>query len=113
MMLFAVGLILVLGVSCMIVWIVLKKKTQEIRRTDIVGTWKGESQTAKVFENGEVILTNKRRKKRTSGTYEFIDKNIVRVILDGLEPPDFKVSISRDKLSVKGMDGAITQYKRI
>lgn len=107
-----VGLILMLGAACVIVWIVLREKTQEIKRTDIVGTWRGETQTAKAFENGKLILSCKRRRKRTSGTYELVDKNIIRIMLDGAVSQDFKVSISRDKLFVKSMNGAITQYQR-
>lgn len=109
---FAAGLILMLVVACVVVWIVFRGKTQEIKKTDVVGTWRGKHQTAKIFENGKVILTNRRRKKRASGTYEFIDKNIIRIMLDGSGPQDFTVSISRDKLFVKSMDGAITQYQR-
>ena len=101
-----------LGVACVVAWIVFREKTQEIKRTDVVGTWRGKYQTAKIFENGKVILTNKRQKKRISGTYEFIGKNMIRVMINSSDPQDFKVSISREKLSVKSTDGAITQYKK-
>lgn len=55
---------------------------------------------------------DKRRNERSTGRYELIDDDIVRVKLKGSKSQDFKVSITQDKLSVTRADGdLVAEYK--
>ena len=90
-----------------------RKKTREIRIADIVGKWRKENQTAKIFENGNIVLTNRRRNKSSTGRYELIDKDIIRVTLEGKSPQDFRLSLSKDTLTVRGVGRRVfNKYRR-
>jgi hypothetical protein len=108
------GLALLLVIGLFVPFSVFRKKTREIRIADIVGKWRKENQTAKIFENGNIVLTNRRRNKSSAGRYELIDKDIIRVALDGKSPQDFRLSLSKDTLTVRGMEKrVVNKYRRV
>lgn len=112
--LFTVSCILVFALCCILILISCRKKTQEIKNPAILGKWKGDTQIVEMLEDGKVILTDKLRKERVTGSYEFIDDDIVRLKLKGSKQKDFKVSISQDKLIVTRTDGDfVAEYKRV
>jgi len=105
--------ILVFAVCCTFMLISCRKKAPEIKNPAILGKWEGDTQTVEMFEDGKVILTDKIKKKRTNGSYEFIDDDTIRVKLRGLKAKEFKVSISQDKIIVTRTDGVFfAEYKR-
>ena len=101
------------AVCCIFMLISCRKKTPEIKNPAILGKWKGDTHTVEMFKDGKVILTDKIKKERATGSYEFIDDDIVRVKLKGSKPKEFKVSISQDKIIVTRADGVFfAEYKR-
>ena len=111
--LFAVCCILVFAVGCIFMLISCRKKTPEIKNPAILGKWKGDTHTVEMFKDGKVILTDKIKKKQATGSYKFIDDDIVRVKIKGSKPKEFKVSISQDKIIVIRADGVfVAEYKR-
>ena len=112
-LLFAVCCILVFAVCCIFMLVSCRKKTPAIINPAILGKWEGDTQTVEMFEDGKVILTDKIKKEQATGSYEFIDDDIVRVKIKGSKPKEFKVSISQDKITVTRADGVfVAEYKR-
>lgn len=108
------GLALLLAIGLFALFSAFRKKTREIRIADIVGKWRKENQTAKIFENGTIVLTNRRRNKSSAGRYELVDKEIIRVTLEGESPQDFRLSLSKDTLRVRSVGkGVGNTYRRV
>ena len=111
--LFTVCCVLVFAVCCIFMLISCRKKTPAIINPAILGKWKADTHTIEMFKDGKVILTDKIKKKQATGSYEFIDNDIVRVKIKGSKPKEFKVSISQDKIIVIRADGVfVAEYKR-
>jgi len=110
------------AVSCMLVvalfftamLISCTKKAFEIKNPEVLGKWEGGGQTVELFRDGKVTLGTDWKSKQSTGSYEFIDDDTIRVRFKSSRPQDYNFSLSGDSLMVTRADGKLVgEYKRV
>ncbi len=82
-----------------------------------LGKWRTDDGTAQVelLEGGKILITE--RHVLVHGKYAFLDKDRIKVELDGYEhvggPPVITVAITRDEMTWTYPNGEVLKYKRM
>ena len=107
---------LLVVMACVIAVLACQQQAAMTPVTDkaaIIGKWEESGETVEIFEDGRIVHTD-RLKKRTTGRYDFIDNNIIRIAYDGFEKQDYKASIYQAELLLTGVDDSTTaRLKRV
>ena len=110
------------AVSCMLLVAALsmtmltscKKKPFELKNPAVVGKWEGIGQTAELFQDGKITLGTDWKSKQSTGNYEFIDEDTIRVRFKSSRPQDYNISLTGDNLKVTRIDGTpVGEFKRV
>jgi hypothetical protein len=113
---------LLCAVSCLFLVVLLsaallascKKKPFELKNPALVGTWKGAGQTVEFFRDGKITQVADGKSKQSTGSYEFIDEDTIRVRFKSSRPQKYNISLTGDNLKVTRVDGTpVGEFKRI
>ncbi len=83
-------------------------------REGIVGIWEAGNQTVEIKEDGKMLFTDRVKDQSSTGSYQFVDDNHVKVTFADSSTETFKVSVSSRNLKVTRPDGTVfAKYRRV
>jgi hypothetical protein len=83
-------------------------------REGIVGMWKAGNQTVEIKGDGTIVFTDPLKEQPSTGSYQFVDDNHVKVTFADSTTEEFKVSVSSSQLKVTRPDGTVfAKYNRV
>jgi hypothetical protein len=83
-------------------------------REGIVGTWAAGNQTVEIKADGSMVFTDRLKEQPSTGSYQFVDDNRVKVAFADSTTEEFKVSVSAKSLKVTRPDGTVfAKYSRV
>jgi|GEM_PF-2543951 len=103
------------AVSCMLLAALLsaallascKEKPFELKNPAVVGKWEGIGQTAELFPDGKITLGADWQSKQSTGRYDFVDEDTIRVRFKSSRPQEYNFALAGDNLKVTRADGTL------